>query len=62
MRGSDSYSQYEARIFRETASFNAKVAGDYREKYLRLRKVMREFSRETGVEFPSEINKLIGMK
>ena len=56
------HSEYEYNQVRKSGMQAAKNSQTYRAKYLELRKVMREYSRTTGHEFPSDINKLIGLK
>jgi DNA-binding ferritin-like protein (Dps family) len=62
MRGSGYYSQHEASQYRAASNRAEKSADSYREKYLQLKKEMREYSRGTGHVFPDIINKSIGLK
>ena len=63
MRGRyDLVDSYEYNLVRDQAHFNSKVADKYRAKYLELRKILREYQKQSGVVFPEHINKAIGTK
>lgn len=56
------YSSYDYNQERSRANLNSKAAREYREKYLELRKILREYSKQTGHQFPTDITKAIGLK
>lgn len=56
------YAFYDLKCKTEEAARMSKAAGDYRTQYLELRKMLRDYSRKTGVVFTNEINKAIGLK
>ena len=39
-----------------------KTSNDYRNKWLALRKAIREFSKDNDIAFPNEINRMIGLR
>ncbi len=53
---------YHERVAESSARQAQKNSATHRERHLNLKKVMREYSRETGHTFPADINKLIGLK
>lgn len=60
---SDINYKYEHSYEKTRAEKLSKIAGDYRQDYLTLRKMIREFMRANqDVEFPKELIKAVGMK
>ena len=57
-----SHTDYDYKIAKDDAYKNGRVANDYRNKYLHLRKILRDYSKVNGVNFGNEINKAIGFK
>jgi hypothetical protein len=62
MRGTTVYSTYEYQEERRNRFKASDSAKKYRDAYLALRKLLREYSKENNIRFPEEINKAIGLK
>lgn len=58
----EGYSRYEYHEARKRGDKAAKVAANYREKYLALRKMMREYVKDNDLEISEEMKKEIGLK
>lgn len=61
-RGNCGHNEYEYQQEREARLKSVSNASYYKQSYLHLRKIMREYSRSTGHVFPDDIKKAIGMK
>ena len=61
-RGCSTHNEYEYSELQKHSFHTSKSLKSYREKYLALRKTMREYSKSTGTEFPEDIKKDIGLK
>lgn len=62
MRGSEHHTRYEYQDLQNRSNRVSKSLQTYREKYLELRKMMRKYSKESGLVFPDTINRAIGLK
>jgi hypothetical protein len=56
------YSDYEYREVRKQGQRASKAAQSYRQKYLDLRKDLRDHIRSNDIDLPEHLRKAIGMK
>ena len=60
MRGSEYYSQYEAKQYHKDSIRSSNRMNTYHNKYLSLRKTLREYFRENGGKIPDELLEVLG--